>query len=186
MNVEPHALQDTIMLARLREIIRERNISVVVETGIDKGWSTVTFSLLVELVIGIDIDLGAIGASYCNLNNAERDSALLILDNSPNALRKLRPLLPLQTLYFLDAHWGAYWPLLDEIAAIKRGAGVIVFHDIFVPDHPELGFDTYGGQRLDYEYVKPALTKWSPTHRIEYNERADCPFPRGVAYVFPS
>lgn len=186
MSIEPYALQDAVMLVRLREIIRSHYINVVVETGIDKGWSTIAFSGLTDLVIGIDIDPGAIGAASRNANDASRDNILFLLDNSPDALRKLRPILPFQTLYFLDAHWGAYWPLLDEIAAIGRGAGVIVFHDIFVPDHPELGFDSYGGQRLDYGYVRLALNRWSPTHRIEYNERADCPVPRGVAYVFPS
>lgn len=186
MNIEPHALQDVILLDRLWEIIYNYNINVVVETGIDKGWSTVAFSNLVSLVIGIDINPAAIETASRNLKDSGRDNALLVLDNSPDALRKLEPILPSQTLYFLDAHWGNYWPLLDEIAAIKRGAGVIVFHDIFVPDHPELGHDSYGGQRLDYEYVKPALDRWSPSHRIEYNERAEAPFPRGVAYAYPS
>lgn len=76
--------------------------------------------------------------------------------------------------------------MLDEIAEIRRGTGVIVFHDMVVPFRPDLGFDTYGGQPLDYRYVCPALTEWSSSHRIEYNERAECPFPRGVGYVFDS
>ena len=186
MSVEPHALQDTVMLARLRSIIHERNVKVVVETGIDRGWSTAAFSRLVDLVVGIDISPDAIECSYHNLKNQGCDNALLVCDNSPDALRKLRPFLPdKRVLYFLDAHWGDYWPLLDEIVEIWQRSGVIVFHDMVVPGHPELGFDTYGGQTLNYEYVRPALMEWSPNHRIEYNERAECPFPRGVGYVFP-
>lgn len=184
--MDPHSLQDTVMQRRFREIVAERNVKVIVETGLDKGLSTVVLSQIVDLVIGIDNNLNCVAQAHENLSKAGRTNALLIADSSPDALRKLDPLLwGYEVIYFLDAHWQQYWPLLDEIAAIRPETGVIVLHDMQVPDHPELGFDCYGGKSLNYDYVKDALTKWSPSHRIEYNERADCPIPRGVGYVFP-
>jgi hypothetical protein len=102
-------------------------------------------------------------------------------------LGALGPALPDETLYFLDAHWQEYWPLLDEIKAIRRETGVIVIHDMKVPGRPELGFDSYGGKALAYEYVREALRLWSPGHRITYNDRTDgCSHPRGTGFVFPT
>jgi hypothetical protein len=45
-------------------------------------------------------------------------------------------------LYFLDAHWGARWPLQRELAAITRG--VVVIHDFDI-GHPRFSFDSYDG-----------------------------------------
>ncbi len=183
---EPHSLQDTVMQQRFRQIVADREVNVIVETGLDKGLSTVTLSKMVNLAIGIDNNLNAVAQAHNSLGMAGVTNAMLIADNSPDALRKLSKLLSgYSVLYFLDAHWQSYWPLLDEIAAISPGTGVIVLHDMQVPGHPELGCDSYDGKTLNYDYVKEALTKWSPKHRIEYNDHADCPIPRGVGYVFP-
>ncbi len=173
------------MQARFREIVAKRGIKVIVETGIDKGLSTVKLAGMAGTVFAVDNNVHCFRELYENLGRAGVKNVVPVLASSPDALHALRPLLPDETLFFLDAHWQSYWPLLDEIAAIRPGAGVIVMHDVVVPGHPELGSDCYGGQHLNYEYVKEALTRWSPTHRIEYNERADCPMPRGVGYVFP-
>lgn len=183
---EPYSLQDTIMQIRFKEIVRDYGIKVIVETGIDKGHSTVFFSSIVDRVIAIDNNLHCFVDAYKNLVKANsRENVIFVGDSSPIALRKLQPFLPRETLYFLDAHWQDYWPLRDEVLAIKPGTGVIVMHDILVPGHPELGYDSYGGQPLRYEYVKDVLTSWSPKHRVEYNFQANCPLPRGVAYIFP-
>lgn len=60
-----------------------------------------------------------------------------------------------------------------------------ILHDVQVPGYPNLGFDTYGGNILNYEYVKDALYRWSPKHRIEYNTEAKHVSPRGIMYIFP-
>ena len=183
--VEPHSLQDMVMQARFREIVRDHRIKVIVETGIDKGLSTCTLAGMADRVISIDNQPKCLVEASSRLSDLGIRNALLVYGSSPTTLWGLRPFLPDETLYFLDAHWQDYWPLLDEIAAIRPGTGVIVLHDIQVPNHPELGCDQYKGQVLCYDYVRPALTQWSPTHRIEYNERAECQQPRGCGYVFP-
>ncbi len=208
---EPCALDDLVMRERLRQIIAERNIKVVVETGIHKGWSTIEFARMCETVIGIDNNVTYIGEAYTNIANAGATNVTLCAGDSPRVLHSLRHLLPNETLFLFDAHWQSVWPLLDEIKEVRVGTGVIVLHDIEVPDHPELGFDRYGdvllgqqeigidqnghlhmesvykvGQPLNYAYVKDALMAWSPEHVVEYNERSEgTDLPRGVAYIFP-
>lgn len=182
-----YGLMDTVFQTRMKEIIHEYKIKVVVETGTDNGLSAVELSKMADLVFSVDVDLERIALAHKNIATAGRNNIVLVAGNSPSVLSALKYLLPEETLYFLDAHhWAmSYWPLRDEILAIPSGEGVIVLHDIQVPGHPELGFDTYNGQHFTYEYVKDVLTQWSPTHRIEYNDKAECPMPRGIAYLFP-
>ena len=122
------------------------------------------------------------------VNLAGRKGIVLCAGSSPDVLQSLRPLLPDETLYFLDAHWQDYWPVLDEIRSIRPGTGVIILHDIVVPGHPELIVPHIDHTKriLDYAYVKDALTQWSPTHRVEYNTKSEgTAHPRGVAYIYP-
>ena len=66
-----------------------------------------------------------------------------------------------QTIFFLDAHWGKYWPLRDEIKQIlKLEKFVIVIDDFFVPGlsnsakpHGNFGFDFYHSRILCWGYI---------------------------------
>lgn len=181
------ALLDGQLRRRLSEIIAERGITTVVETGIDKGGSTMLFSDMVPTVIGIDNDPNKIAIVATSLQARGISNVRLIEKNSPDALRELvdEGLDISRTLFLLDAHWQAYWPLRDEVNAIPRGEGVLVMHDARVPGCPNLGVDEYNGQELSYEYLQDVLTDWSPMHVIEYNDdTAEVPR-RGVMYVFP-
>jgi len=58
-------------------------------------------------------------------------------------------------LFYLDAHWGAYWPLRDEIKEVLRlKKAVIVVDDFVVPFHPFYGFDAYKTQICGWYYIK--------------------------------
>ncbi len=181
------ALLDGKMRERCAAIIAERGITTVVETGIDKGGSTMLFSEMAARVIGIDNDASKIWIVRQALEDRHIMNVSLIHMNSPDALRLVTSEIDAaKTLFLLDAHWQDYWPLRDEVAAIPRGAGVLVMHDARVPGCPKLGVDAYKGVELSYEYLQDVLTAWSPTHRVEYNdETAEWPH-RGVMYVFPS
>lgn len=183
---DPTALDDTIMHNRIKQIVEECSIKVIVETGIYHGLSTIMLADMVPLVYAVDNNPNNIAISFTNIFNAGKANIAMCWGNSPNVLTTLMPHLPDETLFILDAHWEAYWPLLDEIDAIHREDGIIVVHDMQVPEHPELGYDAYGGQVLCYDYLKNTLTNWSPSHRIEYNEKSEGTLlPRGVAYIFP-
>ena len=178
-----YAMDDTYFRARLRQIIRDRKITTIVETGINEGKSTCQFARLVDRVIGIDIEPDCVRSAERNVAAAGLNNVTLKVGDSPGVLREVMPTLPDETIFFLDAHWLEAWPLLDEIATIPPGKGVIVLHDVKVPDR-DFGYDEYKGQPLDYGYVKEALTRWSPTHRVEHNRNADgCR--RGLMFIFP-
>lgn len=181
----PHGLQDTILEARLCQIVDEHNIKVIIETGVDKGLSTVKFARMVSTVFAVDNCIDCFFHLETNLQKRGVKNVVPCLGSSPTVLRALAPILPDETLYFLDAHWQDYWPVLDEIKAIRRGTGVIVLHDMQVPGHPEFPWRFFK-HPLNYAYVAEELRKWSPAHRIEYNDACEgCAEPRGVGYVFP-
>jgi hypothetical protein len=77
-------------------------------------------------------------------------------------------------LFFLDAHWQDYWPLLDELRAIQEHyeRGVIIVHDVRVPGRDSQysycvgGGGTMGITRTvpgeginNLNYIRPVLTK---------------------------
>jgi predicted O-methyltransferase YrrM len=179
-------VMDLVFAERVKEIIDEYNITTWVETGVDVGSTAMTMTKLVKNWIGIEVreescKLVTKRFADNNITNVE-----IIQGNSPIVLLdKMHKLDVEHTIFFLDAHWGAYWPILDEIDAISRGKGIIIIHDFLVPDHPELYFMAHGGHALDYPYVKDALTRWSKHHRIEYNTESKHISPCGVLYVFP-
>lgn len=65
-------------------------------------------------------------------------------------------------MFFLDAHWGKYWPIRDEIREILRlKRSLIVIDDFFVPGksdpskpHGEYGFEVHRGSVLDWAYIR--------------------------------
>lgn len=180
------ALLDGRLRLRLAEIIAARDITTVVETGIDRGGSTMLFSEMVPRVIGVDNDPAKIDIVMTAIRERDIQNVTILEGNSPTILRVLTADIDAsRVLFFLDAHWQSYWPLRDEIQAIPRGQGVLVMHDARVPSCPDLGVDEYDGQELSYEYLKDVLTAWSPEHVVEYNDDS-AEFPRrGVMFIYP-
>lgn len=180
-----YALSDSIFVNRLDQIIKDYSIEAVVETGVNEGKSTVCFAAMVNKVYAIDNDQECLAAAANLIQRLNITNVELILGNSPDVLKEFT--FPERTVYFLDAHWDDYWPLLDEIAAIPRNSGIIIIHDILVPDKSfgwGFGPDDTKGDILTYGYVKDALTAWSPNHVLEYNTEAHG-IGRGIAYLFP-
>jgi hypothetical protein len=179
-------MMDLVFAQRVKEIIDEYKITTWFETGVDVGTTALTVTKMVENWIGAEIRPGTcerVAKRFAdnNVTNIE----IINGNSSVVLLNKMHTLDAEHTIFYLDAHWGAYWPLLDEIDTISRGKGVIIIHDFQVPGHPELGWMEHDGKILNYDYVKDALTRWSPTHRIEYNSEAKYIHPRGILYVFP-
>ena len=69
-------------------------------------------------------------------------------------------------LFCLDAHWGKYWPLRDELKIIQKlKKYLIVIDDFMVPGksnpsfpHGPFGFDIYKGQILNWAYICDLFT----------------------------
>jgi len=108
----------------------------------------------------------------------------LILGNSPQVIGEIIEELPEPILLFLDAHWADYWPLLDELKAIRaRPNSLIVIDDFKVPGKP-FGYDTYKGVCLDWDLLKEPLTSINSSYNIFFGEECSGDY-RGVLYAVP-
>ncbi len=185
-----YALNDTFLRARLQEVINERGIQLVVETGLNDGQSTVEFSRMAPKVIGIDWDQACIDETHHKMMVAGRMNFELILGNSPDALRSIAGRWwTADAMFFLDAHWDGPSPILEEIREIPRNFGILVFHDIKVPGR-DFGYDKVelvDGTEVDleYDFLQKDLMDWSPMHRLEYMQQANGCY-RGACIVYPS
>jgi SAM-dependent methyltransferase len=191
MPYNPHpnyAMDDHFLRDRLREIVKAHMIDTIVETGLNDGQSTEVLAGMAPRVIGIDIDPLCVSATRNRLLAAgvEELHFELHVGDSPVVLREIMPRLPVNTLFFLDAHWQDPWPLPEEIGALHRGEGIILLHDIKVPNR-DFGADGYNHkgshQLFTYELIKEYLAAWSPQHRIEYMTEASGSY-RGAAFVY--
>ena len=87
-----------------------------------------------------------------------------------------------------DDHWLANNPLLEELAIIAASGikPVIMIHDFKVPDHPELGFDSYGGQDYEWSWVEKSIEAiyGKDGYTKTYNSEASGAM-RGVVVIEP-
>jgi predicted O-methyltransferase YrrM len=191
-----HALDDPFLFNRLVEVIAERKIEMVIETGTAHGESSVKFCKIAPHYIGIDICQNFLEETRQNIQQSGIDERKWELYHgaSPEVLEDIVPTLDVsKTLFFFDAHdfrGNRHCPLWEEIRAIPKGQGIFVFHDFLVPGK-DFGVDHYmvhGAMReFNYELVKDLLMEWSPTHRLEYATQSDPNSSyRGWAIVYPS
>lgn len=154
--------RDSFLHAEVARLIGKWQVSTAFETGTYRGHTTIGLSLLCEDTLTVEINEESYNRA-CQLfelsgvlGNISAD-----LGPSPESLRASLPdLAGKRVLFYLDAHWEAHWPLLDELSVITdldAPPPVIVIHDCKVPDRPDLGFDSYNGQDLDFSYVKEHL-----------------------------
>ena len=145
-------------------------IDVIVETGTWKGDTTALFAFLCSEVHTAEVlhnhyeiaihRLSAFPNAHCHLGS------------SPEVLNTILPAFKnKRVLFYLDAHWGAYWPLRDELAAIRKthkNNCIIVIDDIQVPNRPDIPYDGYAGKACSYKYVKKQLDEVFSSYTIHY------------------
>jgi len=197
------AFGDRYFLEKFKELVVDYSIETVVETGTWLGDFIITASRFVKHAISIEIQrqffegtkarfisegysqvpvpkyiAGGEATSYVK----EKSTITLICGNSPDVIRRIIEELPEPILFYLDAHWLAYWPIKDEIRAIKpRPNSIIIIDDFKVPGKG-WHYDSYKGVDLDYELVKDDLAFVNPNYITFYNEEG----PRaGILYVVP-
>lgn len=94
-----------------------------------------------------------------------------------------------KSIFFLDAHW---WdcPLqkeLDIIAECKIKP-IIAIHDFVVPNSTTLGYDVYGDQPFNFEWLKPHFDKiYDGQYNYWYNnDTLSEGAKRGIIYLVPT
>lgn len=178
---------DYILRDKVKAIVKKYGIDCIIETGTYMGATTKVMAEWVKQVITIE-------ANYTYL-----DSALKYLDGEDNVhcvhgdsskILKDYIISDSKSMFWLDAHWQGHCPLLDELRQIADSGTkpVIAIHDFKVPDHPELGYDSYNGQDLDYGYIQAGLEAIYGVngYTYEYNTKAsEGSAARGCIFVYP-
>lgn len=178
---------DSFLEKEIREICIRHGIKTIIETGTYMGATTLKLAKMAPRVFTIEINpeyfqkaannfKDTPNISYHFGNSAEVLPELLADENNGNVF------------LLLDAHWESHNPLLEELADIAHAKikPCIAIHDFKVPDHPELGFDTYAGQDYEWGWIKDAINNiYGPEgYTYYYNSEAEGA-KRGVIFIEP-
>ena len=194
------------------KLIKKFKIKNIIETGTYRRDTTRAFSGMADKVYTIESNRSFYFGSKKILKNYS--NVRTFFGSSPEVLKKILPNIKENTLFFLDAHWGHYWPILDELKEISKidslKNSVIVIHDFYVPE-VDFGYDSYyhsdskfelflkkfigffgrklnmnlvEKQKLDYDFIKEKLKKINPEFKHYYNSRAEGA-KRGVIFIHP-
>ena len=180
---------DDFIKAEIERLKQKWNIKLAIETGTNYGFTTLELARMFDRVISMDTQAEYVTHArlYLERENVHHKAAILNR-SSTVVLEKLDPSADHPILFYLDAHWESYCPLLDEIRLAGKitPKPIIVIHDFLVPNRPELGYDTYNGQPFTLEWVTPALDECYGVGNWEhyYNDKAEGAM-RGVLYVEP-
>jgi len=160
------------------------DVKNVVETGTCFGSSTIFFTQNFENVHSIEIN-----NDYLSVAKERNPMANYYLGSSDQILPSILPTLNGKTIFFLDAHWENHCPLLNELSCIAtmHNKPIIVIHDFYVPN-TNLGYDSYGGQVFNYEWIKPRLDTiyGIDGYNFYYNsDEKSTEVKRGLIYITP-
>ncbi|MBS0652626.1 MAG: hypothetical protein JSR39_03775 [Verrucomicrobia bacterium] len=135
------------------------NIEAAIETGSLYGHTTAFLASIFNEVHTIEIEPSNYQITLNTLSIFP--NAVCHFGSSSSVLTEILPTLESKSLlFYLDAHWQEYWPLLDELEAISKTHKdncIIVIDDFKVPTRPDIGYDAYGEHECSFEYVKDKL-----------------------------
>jgi hypothetical protein len=188
---------DFFVVNELRSLISEHDLCAAIETGTYLGHTTKLFSVLFPDVIGMEIKesyyndtLKYVGDSLPAPNIIHGNSVEILRSGTVNRFVKR---VEGSVLFYLDAHWYKSNPLLNELEAISdlkmKNSPVIIIHDFFVPENPELGCDMFDSDnKLCFELINRdnVLEKIYGENGYEYhyNDYA-LGAKRGIIYICP-
>lgn len=174
--------------------LKERfGITTAIETGTCLAGTTIFLGQNFDRTFTIEINKPWLKIAISRIENAGvGDKVKAYLGSSERVLDDIVQLYSIgnETIIFLDAHWGGYCPLFDELKAIAKNKikPVIAIHDFLVPGEPALGFDSYMDQPFTFEWIRPALDKIYGAdgyehyyNSIDKSEGAK----RGIIYITP-
>jgi len=189
------AFNDQYLRKKFIDLVKKHNCTTFYETGSWHGLSAKIASVHIKVVKTVENNPTFYRIAKSVLKECK--NVHVFEGSSPKVLRETLKKNEKGLIFFLDAHWNTLyqkadnWPLLDELEVIaeKRIKPVIIIHDFFVPNEKgraKFNFDTYNGQPLNLEYVRPSLDKiygkngWS----YSYNERVQ--LNSGIVYIEPN
>ena len=177
---------DQIAREEFTRLVDRYKIKSIVETGTYHGVTTEFLASLSTLVHSVELDQRYLDIARQRVGNNE--IVKLHFGNSPDVLNFILPDMPQPAMFFLDAHWGGYCPLLDELNTMANNRivnPVIAIHDFMVPG-TTLGYDSYQGKPFSLEYVSSSLLPLYPRGcHFHYNDDTAEGARRGILYVTP-
>lgn len=174
----------------IKRLVDEYIVDWIVETGTYLGNTTLKLAEMSQYVHVCTVESNIGYYTEASMKFVGKNITSFHAD-SADCLARLLPIISQKssrTLFFLDAHWGPHNPLLRELELIAQldVNPVIVIHDFKVPDHPELGFDSYGGQDYDWAWIENSINQiYGPNgFAYHYNSIAEVA-KRGVIFIEP-
>lgn len=176
---------DLFLRNEIAKLISKHNIKTIIETGTYHGETTKELSLMTNKVFTIEINDKYHAKAQTALQGY--DNVVCLKGNSPELLNKIIPTIKGSILFYLDAHWYNYCPLLDEIKTIAKhhkSDSIIVIHDFKVPG-TDFGFDSYKNQPYEWDWIAPAIKQvYGDKFERHYNSQA-AGSRRGVIFIEP-
>lgn len=156
------AYSDRFLFTETKRLKDRYNLHTIYETGSHIGISSKILTTIFDKVFSVELSKEFYDAAV--VNNTDTKGLTLTLGTSPEFLKSVLREGDSQVAFFLDAHWGDDWPLLDELAVIaeKKIKPVILIHDFFTPGvngASKFAYDVYKGTPLDHKYVVKAMEK---------------------------
>ncbi len=175
---------DSFVLEEFKRLKDAFDLKVCVETGTFMGDTTEVLAEIFPEVHTIEINKTYLAQAEAKVG--DKSNVNMHEGSSPEKIKEIiaegwNP----GILFFLDAHWYDYCPLLDELLAIadKKIKPVIAIHDFKVPGK-DFGFDSYKGQDYDFDWIKPSLDKiyGADGYSYYYNTESEGSM-RGIIYI---
>ncbi len=119
-----------------------------------------------------------------------RPNVSVFRKDSRSFIREIRRIVHDPVLFWLDAHWGNDWPLLDELGTVQElyRSCLVLIDDFQIPDRPGFGFDTYEREPLNLEYISAHLRRecevWLADYEPETASRGVCAIYIGLKGVW--
>jgi hypothetical protein len=172
---------DRYIFDEVSKLVTENNIKTIIETGTYKAETTLALRLLCTNIHSIEIN----ETYYNRAVENNKNKINFHLGNSPKILKEILPNIERPILFFLDAHWYDYNPLLDELKVIAEFGlqdSIILIHDFKVPNK-DFGFDSFNGKDYDLDYIRESIESIFPNgYNHYYNERTTN-IKRGIIYI---
>lgn len=163
---------DKVSARQVLQLRDQFNIKQLFETGSAEGNNAIFYARYFEWVFSCDVDKELVKRAYTraqgipNVSFAplESDTFLTMLTNTYKWECRNDTV-----MVILDAHTPKNWPLQRELAALEGFPHcVVVIHDFKVKD---MGYVSYDGQDLDFDYVREPLLRINPNFHFFTNSR---------------
>ena len=159
----------------IRKLQADFNLKNFVETGTFDGETSVAMSLVFDRVLTCDVKDWPRALEFYSADNLTYENK-----SSPDFLRSHLNDIKKGSFFFLDAHWGPYWPLREELKIVFDNCEnpVIAIDDFDAGNG--LYYDAYADTKLNLEYIADSIPG---DYKFFVNPRSNRN--RGLIFIFP-